>query len=109
MTETVETETGGRPVVFAHEATERLRVAVLGTSGHAFRNYLPVLPFVAVEYVAQWDPDRARARAFARQFGAGGDAGYDDVDRPAAGAGPRGGVDRHGRDWRRTGGQSSRG
>jgi predicted dehydrogenase len=70
-------------VVFAHEATERLRVAVLGPSGHAFRNYLPVLPFLAVDYVAQWDPDLQRARAFAGQFGAagGGDAGYDDLDR----------------------------
>ena len=69
----------GQQVVFAHEAKERLRVAFLGTSGHAFRNYLPVLPFLPVEYVAQWDPHRERARAFARQFGAG-DAGYDDVD-----------------------------
>ena len=70
-------------MVFAYEATERLRVAVLGTSGHAFRNYLPVLPFLPVDYVAQWDPDLERARAFARQFGAGGgeDAGYDDLDR----------------------------
>jgi predicted dehydrogenase len=70
----------GQQVVFAHEATERLRVAVLGTSGHAFRNYLPVLPFVPVDYVGQWDADLERARAFARQFGAG-DAGYDDVAR----------------------------
>jgi predicted dehydrogenase len=72
------TVAGSEPVVFAHEAERRQRVAVLGTSGHAFRNYLPVLPFVPVEYVAQWDPDLARAKAFARQFGAG-DAGYDDV------------------------------
>src|SRR5687767_11145696 len=72
----------GQQVVFAHEAKERLRVAVLGTSGHAFRNYLPVLPFIPVEYVAHWDPDLGRARAFARQFGApgGADAAYDDVD-----------------------------
>lgn len=71
----------GRQIVFAHEATARLRVAVLGTSGHTFRNYLPVLPFVPVEYVAQWDADLERARAFARQFGApGGDAAaYADV------------------------------
>lgn len=67
-----------REVVFAHETEERLRVAFLGTSGHAFRNYLPVLPFLPVEYVAQWDPDKDRAVAFARQFGAG-DAGYDDL------------------------------
>jgi len=70
----------GQQVVFAHEAEERLRVAFLGTSGHAFRNYLPVLPFLPVELVAQWDPDISRARAFATQFGAG-DAAYDDVQR----------------------------
>ena len=68
----------GRQVVFAHEAADRLRIAFLGTSGHAFRNYLPVLPFLPVELVAQWDPDIGRARAFAAQFGAG-DAAYDDV------------------------------
>ncbi|MGH2370329.1 MAG: Gfo/Idh/MocA family protein, partial [Chloroflexota bacterium] len=70
----------GQQVIFAHEAKERLRVACLGTSGHAFRNYLPVLPFLPVELVAQWDPDLDRARAFARQFGAG-EAAYDDVGR----------------------------
>ena len=70
----------GRQVVFAHEAETRLRVAFLGTSGHAFRNYLPVLPFLPVQLVAQWDPSLARARAFAAQFGAG-DAAYDDVAR----------------------------
>lgn len=71
----------GQQVVFAYEAEERLRVAVLGTSGHAFRNYLPVLPFLPVEYVGQWDADLRRAQAFARQFGAPGGAGaaYDDV------------------------------
>src|SRR3979411_1517146 len=67
-----------REVVFAHEAPDPMRIAFLGTSGHAFRNYLPVLPFLPVRYVAQWDPDIAKARAFARQFGAG-DAAYDDV------------------------------
>jgi predicted dehydrogenase len=70
----------GQQVVFAYEATERVRVAFLGTSGHAFRNYLPVLPFLPVEYVAQWDPQLERARAFARQFGAG-EAAYDDLGR----------------------------
>ena len=68
----------GRQVVFAYEAPERLRVAVLGTSGHTFRNYLPVLPFLPVEYVAHWDPEIALARAFSRQFGAG-DAAYHDL------------------------------
>lgn len=67
-----------RDVVFAHEASERVRIAFLGTSGHAFRNYLPVLPFLPVEYVAQWDHNKERALAFARQFGAR-EAGYDDL------------------------------
>jgi predicted dehydrogenase len=66
-------------VTFAHEAEERLRVAFLGTSGHAFRNYLPSLPYAAVDLVALWDPDAARAEAFARQFGAA--TWYTDVDR----------------------------
>ena len=70
----------GQQLIFAHEAIERMRIAVLGTSGHAFRNYFPVLPYAPVEYVAQWDPMVERARAFARQFGAG-NAAYDNLDR----------------------------
>jgi predicted dehydrogenase len=78
-----------KQLVFAHETTERLRVAFLGTSGHAFRNYLPVLPFLPVRYVAQWDPELQRATAFAEQYGASGSAAaggsptnaYDDVAR----------------------------
>jgi hypothetical protein len=42
-----------------------------GTTGHAFWNYLPVLPFLPVELVAQVDHDLNRRRTFARQFGAG--------------------------------------
>jgi predicted dehydrogenase len=70
-------------VVFAFEAERRLRIAVLGTSGHALRNYLPVLPFLPVEYVAQWDAKLDRARAFAQQFGAraGPNAAFDDLDK----------------------------
>ena len=70
-----------REVVFAFEAERRLRVAVIGTSGHALRNYLPVLPFLPVEYIAQWDSKLDRARAFAQQFGAraGANAAYDDL------------------------------
>jgi len=65
-------------LTFAFEAERRLRVAFLGTSGHAFRNFFPSLPFAPVELVAQWDPDAARAAAFARQFGAA--AWYTDLD-----------------------------
>ncbi len=63
---------------FAYEARQPLRVAFLGTSGHAFRNYLPSLAYAAVDLVALWDPDPERARAFAHQFGAG--CSYSDLD-----------------------------
>ncbi len=67
------------PLTFAYESERRLRVAFLGTSGHAFRNFLPSLPYAPVELVALWDPDVARAEAFARQFGA--PRWYSDLDR----------------------------
>lgn len=57
-------------VTFAYEPVRRLRVAFLGTSGHAYRNFLPALPYAPVELVALWDPDADRAAAHARQFGA---------------------------------------
>jgi predicted dehydrogenase len=68
-----------KPVTFVHEAPRRLRAAFLGTSGHAFRNYLPSLPYTAVDLVALWDPDAARAKAFAQVFGAL--SWYTDLDR----------------------------
>ena len=64
---------------FAHEAPRRLRTAFLGTSGHAFRNFLPSLPYAPLELVALWDEDAGSAEAFARQFGA--PRWYTDVDR----------------------------
>jgi predicted dehydrogenase len=67
------------PVTFAFETERRLRVAFLGTSGHAFRNFLPNLPYLPIELVALWDPDPSRGSAFARQFGAG--QFYTDLDR----------------------------
>ena len=57
-------------MTFGYEAESRVRIAFLGTSGHAFRNFLPSLPYAAVDLVALWDPDPARAKAFAEQFGA---------------------------------------
>lgn len=66
-------------VVFGYEHQTRLRVAFLGTSGHAFRNFLPSLPYAAVDLVALWDPEANRAEAFARQFGVA--AWYTDLDR----------------------------
>ncbi len=66
-------------ITFGYEAETTLRVAFLGTSGHAFRNFLPCLPYLTVELAALWDPDPARAEAFARQFGAR--RAYSTVDR----------------------------
>lgn len=74
------------PLMFAHETERRLRVAFLGTSGHAFRNFLPNFPCLPIELVALWDPDAARAAAFARQFGAA--QPYTDLDRLFAEAAP---------------------
>lgn len=73
-------------ITFAYEQESRLRLAFLGTSGHAFRNFLPSLPFAAVDLVALWDPDADRAAAFARQFGA--EQWYTDLDRLLADAAP---------------------
>ena len=50
-------------ITFGYEASRRLRVAFLGTSGHGFRNFLPTLPFAPVELVALWDDDRSRGEA----------------------------------------------
>jgi predicted dehydrogenase len=72
------TEDPGSGIRFAYEVEQPLRVAFLGTSGHAFRNFLPSLAYAAVDLVALWDPDRKRAESFARQFGAG--RAYTDLD-----------------------------
>jgi predicted dehydrogenase len=66
-------------MTFGYEATRRLRLAFLGTSGHGFRNFLPSLPFAPVDLVALWDDDRARGEAMARQFGAS--AYFADLDQ----------------------------
>jgi predicted dehydrogenase len=75
-----------QPVTFAFETERRLHVAFLGTSGHAFRNFLPNLPYLPIELVALWDPDQDRGSAFARQFGAR--RSYTDIDRLYAEAAP---------------------
>lgn len=51
-------------------AADPLRVAFLGTSGHALRNLLPSLPYAPTDLVALWDPDQTRAKRYGRQFGA---------------------------------------
>ncbi|MGH2391627.1 MAG: Gfo/Idh/MocA family protein [Chloroflexota bacterium] len=75
-----------QPLTFAHETERRLRVAFLGTSGHAFRNFLPNLPYLPIELVALWDTDAGRAAAFTRQFGAA--RPYTDLDQLFAEAVP---------------------
>jgi predicted dehydrogenase len=73
-------------VTFGYEQDSRLRIAFLGTSGHAFRNFLPSLPYAAVDLVALWDPAADRAQAFARQFGA--ERWFTDLDRLLAETAP---------------------
>jgi predicted dehydrogenase len=47
-----------------------VRAGFIGCGSHAFRNICPTLQFVPVDLVATCDLDRAKADAFARQFGA---------------------------------------
>ncbi|HET7769630.1 MAG TPA: Gfo/Idh/MocA family oxidoreductase [Chloroflexota bacterium] len=55
---------------FRHEYDRRLRVALAGCGGHAYRNILPALNYLPVELVATCDIDAGRATAYARTFGA---------------------------------------
>jgi predicted dehydrogenase len=49
----------------------RIRAGFIGCGSHSFRNIYPTFQFAPVELVATCDLDLERARAFARQFGAG--------------------------------------
>lgn len=55
---------------FRHEYERRLRVALVGCGGHAYRNILPALNYLPMELVATCDIDGERAAAYARTFGA---------------------------------------
>lgn len=57
-------------LTYRHEFDRRLRVAMVGCGGQAFRNILPAFNFAPVDLVATCDVDAARARSYARQFGA---------------------------------------
>ncbi len=57
-------------ILYGHEHPRRLRVALVGCGGHAFRNILPALQYAPVEPVATCDVDQERARAYARRLGA---------------------------------------
>ncbi len=60
----------------------RVRAGFVGCGSHSFRNIYPALQFAPVELVAVCDLDIAKARAFARQFGAG--AACDDYRKLAS-------------------------
>lgn len=55
---------------FRHEYGRRLRVAVVGCGGHAYRNILPALNYLPVALLATCDLAPERAEAYARAFGA---------------------------------------
>ena len=55
---------------FRHEYERRLRVAVAGCGGHAYRNILPALNYLPVDLLATCDIDPGRAQAYAQTFGA---------------------------------------
>ncbi|MEV4412406.1 Gfo/Idh/MocA family oxidoreductase [Catellatospora sp. NPDC049609] len=57
-------------IKFAYEHPRRLRVAVVGCGGQAYRNILPCFQYAPVELVAVCDAIPERAEAYARQFGA---------------------------------------
>jgi predicted dehydrogenase len=54
---------------YQRDATDRVRVALVGVGMHAYRNLLPVLTFLPVELVAVADIDIALAERTARQYG----------------------------------------
>lgn len=56
----------------------QVRVGFIGCGSHAFRNIYSALQFLPVDLAAVCDLDMARARAFARRFGA--EAAYDRAD-----------------------------
>jgi len=56
-----------------------IRAGFIGCGSHAFRNVYPALQFAPVDLVATCDLDAAKAKAFARRFGA--PRAYDDHRR----------------------------
>jgi predicted dehydrogenase len=66
-------------IPFATEIEHKLRVALVGCGGQAYRNILPSLHYAPVELVATCDVVPGRAASYARQFGA--PASYDSYDR----------------------------
>jgi len=60
-----------QPVIkYNFEYERKLRICYIGAGGHSFRNVLPTFQYAPVDFLAICDLDRARAEAYARQFGA---------------------------------------
>ncbi len=57
-------------MLLAHEEGKRLKVALVGCGGHAYRSILPSLDYLPVELVATCDVNLDRARKYATHFGA---------------------------------------
>ena len=57
-------------VTYGHEYEQRLRIALVGCGGQAFRNLLPSLHYAPVELVATCDISGDRAAAYARHHAA---------------------------------------
>ncbi len=57
-------------VTYNHEYERRLRAAVIGCGGHAFRNVFPTFQYAPVELAAVCDINKDLAAGVGRQFGA---------------------------------------
>ncbi len=57
-------------VTYNHEYEKRIRAAVIGCGGHAFRNIFPTFQYAPVELAAVCDINKDQAAAVGRQFGA---------------------------------------
>jgi predicted dehydrogenase len=69
-------------VRYNHEYDRHVRACFIGAGGHAFRNVYPTFRYAPIELTAVCDLDEARARAYARQFGA--ERAYADYHRMLA-------------------------
>ena len=61
-----------REVRYNFEYERRLRACFIGAGGHSYRNIYPAFRYAPVDLVAVADHAEARARDYARLFGAEG-------------------------------------
>ncbi|WP_342363855.1 Gfo/Idh/MocA family oxidoreductase [Terrarubrum flagellatum] len=61
-----------RRVAYNFEYEKRLKACFIGAGGHSYRNVYPTMRYAPVDLVAVCDVDGARAREYARIFGAEG-------------------------------------